>query len=122
MLGARVIEKHFTLNRAWKGTDHAYSLEPVGMRKLVRDLRRVRVALGSGAKQPLALEKKPLFKMGKKLVAARGLPSGHVLTDADVAIKSPNDGLPPYELPAILGRALRRELSEDDAILFEDLV
>ena len=46
VLGARVVEKHFTLNRAWKGTDHAFSLEPVGMRKLVRDLRRVRVALG----------------------------------------------------------------------------
>jgi sialic acid synthase len=122
ILGARVIEKHFTLNRAWKGTDHAYSLEPVGMRKLVRDLRRVRVALGSGVKQPLPLEKKPLFKMGKKIVAARGLPVGHVITDTDVAMKSPNDGLPPYELPAILGRALRRELSEDDAILFEDLV
>ena len=121
ILGARVIEKHFTLNRASKGTDHAYSLEPVGMRKLVRDLRRVRMALGTGTKQPLALEKKPLFKMGKKLVAARVLPAGHVLTPADVAIKSPNDGLPPYELPSVLGRALRRELSEDDSILFEDL-
>jgi sialic acid synthase len=121
ILGARVIEKHFTLNHASKGTDHAYSLEPVGMRKMVRDLRRVRLALGTGIKQPIALEKKPLFKMGKKLVAARGLPAGHVLTAADVAIKSPNDGLPPYELPALLGRALRRAMAEDESILFEDL-
>ena len=60
--------------------------------------------------------------MGKKLVAAHGLPAGHVLTAADVAIKSPNDGLPPYELPSVLGRALRRQLAEDDTILFEDLV
>jgi N-acetylneuraminate synthase/sialic acid synthase len=122
ILGARVIEKHFTLNRAWKGTDHAYSLEPVGMRKLVRDLRRVRVALGTGAKQPLPIEKKPLYKMGKKLVAARPLTAGHVLTADDVAIKSPNDGLPPFQLPFVLGKTLRRELSEDDSILFEDLV
>jgi len=121
ILGARVIEKHFTINRAWKGTDHAYSLEPVGMRKLVRDLKRVRVALGNGEKKPLPVEKQPLFKMGKKLVAARCLPVGHVLTAADVAVKSPNDGLPPYELPAILGRALRFQLAEDDAIRFEDL-
>jgi sialic acid synthase len=121
ILGARVIEKHFTLNRAWKGTDHAYSLEPVGMRKLVRDLRRVRAALGSGDKRPLGLEKTPLYKMGKKLVAARRLQAGHVLTAADVAIKSPNDGLPPYELPSVLGRALSRELAEDDSIRFEDL-
>ena len=122
ILGARVIEKHFTLNRAWKGTDHAYSLEPEGMRKLVRDLRRVRVALGTGEKQPLPIEKKPLFKMGKKLVAASKLAAGHVLTREDVAIKSPNDGLPPYELPAVLGRALRVALNPDDAITFEDLV
>ncbi len=121
ILGARVIEKHFTLNRAWKGTDHAYSLEPVGMRKLVRDLRRVRAALGTGTKQPLAIEKKPLFKMCKKIVAARLLPAGHVLTPGDVAMKSPNDGLAPYALPELLGRRLRRELAEDDAILFEDL-
>jgi sialic acid synthase len=121
ILGARVIEKHFTLNRAWKGTDHAYSLEPVGMRKLVRDLRRVRVALGTGAKQPLPIEKKPLYKMGKKLVAARMLAAGHVLTAGDVAIKSPNDGLPPYHLPSVLGKTLRRELSEDESIRFEDL-
>jgi sialic acid synthase len=121
ILGARVIEKHFTLNRAWKGTDHAYSLEPVGMRKLVRDLRRVRAALGTGQKQPLPVEKKPLFKMGKKLVAARGLPAGHVITAADVAIKSPNDGLPPYQLPAVLGKALRRDLAEDESLRFEDL-
>ena len=50
VLGARVVEKHFTLNRAAKGTDHAFSLEPVGLRKLVRDLQRVRVALGDGIK------------------------------------------------------------------------
>jgi len=92
------------------------------MRKLVRDLRRVRVALGTGEKQPLPQEKKPLYKMGKKLVAAHQLAEGHVLTAADVAIKSPNDGLPPYELSAVLGRALRRPLAEDDSIAFEDLV
>jgi sialic acid synthase len=122
ILGARVIEKHFTINRAWKGTDHAYSLEPEGMRKLVRDLKRVRVALGSAVKQPLPVETKPLYKMGKKLVAANALAAGHVLTAGDVAIKSPNDGLPPYELTAVLGRALRVALEEDEAITFEDLV
>ena len=121
LLGARVIEKHFTLNRAWKGSDHAYSLEPVGMRKLVRDLHRVRAAMGDGVKQVLACEAKPLFKMGKKLVAASSLPAGHVLTEKDVLIKSPNDGLPPYELDRVIGRALRRPLNPDDSIRFEDL-
>src|ERR687885_2051348 len=109
MLGARVIEKHFTLDHAWKGTDHAFSLMPDGMRRLVRDLRRVEPALGDGVKRPLPVEQKPLEKMGKKLVAARDLDAGHVLTEDDVAIKSPADGgLPPYELERLLGLRLRR--------------
>jgi N-acetylneuraminate synthase/sialic acid synthase len=120
-LGARVIEKHFTINRAWKGTDHPFSLEPVGLRKLVRDLQRARCALGDGVKRRLPSEEKPLYKMGKKLVAARALPEGHVLSADDVAFRSPNDGLPPYELDSVLGLRLRQPLAEDDAIRLEDL-
>lgn len=120
-LGARVVEKHFTLNRAWKGSDHAFSLEPVGMRKLVRDLRRARVALGDGVKRAIPGETKPIFKMGKKLVAAADLPSGHTLTREDIAIKSPNDGLPPYELDRLLGRVTRRALQADETLTFQDL-
>ena len=56
MLGARVIEKHFTLSHGWKGTDHAFSLMPDGMRRLVRDLRRAPLALGDGVKRPLPCE------------------------------------------------------------------
>jgi sialic acid synthase len=122
MLGARVIEKHFTLSHTAKGTDHAFSLMPEGMRKLVRDLRRVPAALGDGVKQPLPSEEKPLLKMGKKLVAARDLPAGHVLDAGDVAIKSPADGgLPPYQLEDVLGRALARPLSTDEGLTLGDL-
>ena len=119
--GARTIEKHFTLNRAMKGTDHAFSLERPGMRRLVRDLRRARVALGDGVKRPYPSEAAPLYKMGKKLVAAHDLPAGHVLTREDVAIKSPNDGLPPYELEKVIGKVTLRALEEDENISFEDL-
>lgn len=122
VMGARVVEKHFTLNHTWKGTDHAFSLEPIGMRKLVRDLRRTRVAMGSGVKCPVAAEQAPLLKMGKKLVAARPLHPGHVLTEADLAMKSPGDGLPPYLLDQVVGRTLTRALEADDAVTFEVLV
>jgi sialic acid synthase len=121
MLGARVVEKHFTLNRAMKGTDHAFSLEPVGMRKMVRDLKRSRAALGDGIKAILPEEEAPIKKMSKKMVAARGLPAGHVLTAADVAFKSPGDGLPPYQIDLVLGRRLKTALNEDDAILPEGM-
>lgn len=120
-LGARVVEKHFTLNRAMKGTDHAFSLERSGLRRLVRDLQRARIARGDGVKKTYDTEKAPLLKMAKKLVAARDLPAGHVLTREDIAIKSPSDGLPPYEIENVLGKAVRRPLLEDENISFEDL-
>jgi N-acetylneuraminate synthase/sialic acid synthase len=121
MLGARVIEKHFTLNHTWKGTDHAFSLEPIGMQKMVRDLRRARVALGDGVKRPLASELPPLVKMGKKLVAGRDLPAGHLLTEDNIAIKSPGDGLPPTELESVLGRRLLAPLKCDEDIRYDIL-
>jgi sialic acid synthase len=123
MLGARVFEKHFTLNHAWKGTDHAYSLMPDGMRRFVRDLQRVPAALGDGVKRRLPSEERPLQKMGKQLVAARDLPAGHVLAPGDVVAKSPADGgLPPYELDGLIGRTVARPLDAEQAVALEDLV
>ncbi len=119
VLGARIVEKHFTLNRAMKGTDHAFSLEPVGLRKMVRDLQRTRIALGTGVKRTFATEQKPLVKMGKKLVAARDLPAGHILTAGDIAIKSPGDGVPPYELSKFIGRTLNAPLGADQDLTFQ---
>ena len=122
MLGARVIEKHFTLDHALKGRDHAFSLMPEGMRRLVRDLHRVPTALGDPEKRPLPVEVDPLEKMGKKLVAARELPQGHVVAAGDIAIKSPaNGGLPPYELDRLVGRRLRRAIARDDFVTFDDV-
>jgi sialic acid synthase len=121
-LGARVIEKHFTLSHGWKGTDHAFSLMPDGMRRLVRDLRRAPLALGDGVKRPLPSEEGAIRKMGKQLVAARDLPAGHVLVPGDLDAKSPADGgLPPYELDRLLGRRLQRALAFEESVTFEDL-
>jgi N-acetylneuraminate synthase/sialic acid synthase len=119
VLGSRIVEKHFTLNRALKGTDHAFSLEPQGLRKLVRDLQRTRLALGDGSKTMHQSEAAPVLKMGKKIVAVRDLPAGHVLTRQDLALKSPGDGLPPYELDRVVGRTLRHPITEDGALTFE---
>jgi sialic acid synthase len=119
VLGARIIEKHFTLNRTMKGSDHAFSLEPQGLHKMVRDLRRLHVALGDGTKSMYQSEATPAVKMAKKLVAARDLPAGHVLAEEDIAAKSPGDGLPPYEIERLVGRSLRQPVQADSAFTFE---
>jgi N-acetylneuraminate synthase/sialic acid synthase len=117
VLGGRVIEKHFTLNRAMKGTDHAFSLEPLGMQKMVRDLRRARAALGDGRKKIYPSEEPARVKMGKQLVAARDLEPGQALTRSDIAIKSPGgEGFSPHELDRVLGQRLRQRLTADDPI------
>ena len=121
VLGARVIEKHFTLNHTWKGTDHAFSLEPIGFRKLVRDLQRTPEALGDGIKMPMDMEVQPLIKMGKKPVAAHDLAEGHVLTRDDMVLKAPGDGTPPYELDRLIGKTLKRSLLADDDVKLEDV-
>ena len=121
LLGVRVIEKHFTLNRALKGTDHAFSLEPLGMSKMVRDLGRLKSALGDGVKTPYESEVYPIQKMGKSLVALRDLPSGHVLSNDDIAMKSPGGGLPPYEMDKIIGMKLKKKMMEDDRFSIEIL-
>jgi len=115
VLGARVVEKHFTLNRALKGTDHAFSLEPQGLRKMVRDLQRVRVALGNGEKNFYPEEASARMKMGKKIVAAHAMPVGHILRPEDFAFKSPGDGMAPYDVDSLYGYPLNRAVEQDEA-------
>jgi len=119
MLGARVIEKHFTLNRVMKGTDHIFSLEPPGLRRVVRDLTRARVAIGDGQKKKRPSEFAPMVKMAKSLYTVRDLPAGHILADADIVIKCPGGGLPPYELDNVIGRSLLVDVAEEQALTFE---
>ena len=120
-LGARIIEKHFTLNRTLKGTDHVFSLEPQGMQKMVRDLNRAAVAIGSGEKVIYEEEIAPIRKMGKMIVAARDLPSGHVITEVDIEFRSPASGLSPANADRILGKILKSPVSQYQSISLSDV-
>jgi sialic acid synthase len=121
MLGATIFEKHFTLDRSWKGTDHAFSLEPEGLRKLIRNLRRIPIILGSNNKKILPSEKKPLQKMYKSIVASRNLKIGTVLKYSDISFKSPGGGLKPYEYKKILNKKNKIEIKKDQLILIKNL-
>lgn len=120
-LGARVVEKHFTLNRTLKGTDHAFSLEPQGLRKMIRDLDRLHLAMGDGQKRQFVSEKDPLQKMGKKMVLVRAMPSGAVLTLEDIAFKSPGDGMAPWMIDQVVGKKLMKDMNADEALDIAEL-
>jgi sialic acid synthase len=119
MLGARVIEKHFTLDRTMRGSDHKFSLEPQGLQKLVRDLRRARIAIGDGEKKVYESEAQPLTKMAKKLVAATDLEAGRVLKPHDIAVKSPGDGVCPSHFDRFVGARLKHSITRDAPLGFE---
>jgi len=121
MVGATVFEKHFTLNHAWKGTDHKFSLMPEGLRKQIRDLKRVDISLGNGEKIIQEFEKQAREKMGKSLYASRYLESGTILTKDHIDIKTPALGLPPYYLKKVIGKKLITSLKEEELIKLENL-
>jgi N-acetylneuraminate synthase len=110
-LGACIIEKHFTLDRSLPGPDHQASLEPAELAALVRGIRAVEKALGTGRKQPAPAEAETARAARRSLVMAKDAPAGTVLTESHVALRRPGTGLPPAMLKSVVGRTLRRDVA-----------
>lgn len=119
-LGAAVIEKHFTLDRALPGPDHEASLEPHELRSMIVRLRETAMALGDGIKRPARGEAAVARLVRRSWHACRDLPAGTVLTKNDVVLKRPAGGLQPNVTP--FGRRLKRARRADAAIRADDLV
>lgn len=118
MLGARVFEKHFTLNHSWKGTDNSFSLEPNGLRKMIRNLNRIPLMLGDGRKKIYESEKNALKKMSKSIVASKNLSKNHKIKLSDIAFKSPGGGLEPYNYDKILNKKTKKNIKKDELLTF----
>ncbi len=119
MLGARVFEKHFTLDRSNKGTDNAFSLEPQGLEKMIRNLNRIEKMLGDGNKRLLKSEIQPLYKMQKSIVAKSLILKGKRININMVTFKSPGGGLLPCDLNKIIGKVAKKEIIKDESILLK---
>jgi sialic acid synthase len=115
-LGACAVERHFTLDRTMKGPDHAASLEPPGMQRLVRDIRVLEKAMGEPGLHIVDREVPVRRKLAKSLVASRALPAGHRLEPGDLVAKSPGDGMSPRSIHQVMGRFLARALEEDEQL------
>lgn len=114
--GARVIEKHFTLDRTLPGPDHAASLEPAELSEMVRQIRIVERAMGSGDKAPAPSERKNMAVARRSLVATREIQQGEMITSDAVTAKRPGDGLSPMAFWEVVGRPALRSYRRDDPI------
>jgi sialic acid synthase SpsE len=120
-LGACVIEKHFTLDRTLPGPDHQASLEPQELCDLIRGIRKVENAMGSGQKVPAASEENSASVIRKSLVAAQNIAKGEILTENAIAIRRPGTGLPPTMRPFLIGRTTTVNISEGTVLSLDML-
>lgn len=120
-LGARIVERHFTLDRTMKGGDHAASLEPGGFGKMVRDIRHIEAAMGGTEKQVQDSETPIFKKLAKSIVSAVDIPVGTVLTRSMLTTKGPGTGISPTRLDELIGKQVLHDLKEDVVIVSEDI-
>ena len=120
-MGATVIEKHFTLDRAMPGPDHKASLSPEELGQLVRQIRDVEAALGSPIKQPTASELPVRSLVRRSVTAAKPLQAGQAITAADVVLLRPGTGITPGELPKVLGKHAAHDIAAGATLQWSDL-
>lgn len=120
-LGACVVERHYTIDRTLPGPDHAASLEPIGLSKLVRDIRHIEEAMGVPAKQLVAAERSKRERLAKSVVAACHIPAGTVIEPHMLTLKSPGYGVAANHLSRVVGRVARVAVEPDTLLPLEAL-
>ena len=120
-LGAKIIERHFTLDRTMKGGDHAASLEPQGFAKMVRDIRHIEEAMGNTEKKIQESEAPVFRKLAKSIVSAVNINSGETITTEMLTTKGPGTGISPMRLNELIGKISRIDIPADQVIMEEDI-
>ncbi len=115
-LGARVIEKHITLDKNLEGPDHKASMEPADFEKYVKDIQDTSVALGDGVKYPHIVEEKNISIVRKSLVAAVKISKGEKFTNLNLTTKRPGSGISPMKYYQLIGRSALRDYAADELI------
>lgn len=115
-LGARVIEKHFTLDKTMEGPDHKASLEPDELKAMVDAIRNIEQALGDGHKHVSPSERKNMDIARKSIVAARDIRKGEVLTEENITTKRPGNGISPMRWDSVIGTTAIRDFGYDELI------
>jgi N-acetylneuraminate synthase/N,N'-diacetyllegionaminate synthase len=113
-LGAKIIEKHFTLDRNLPGPDHSSSLNPDEFKELVKGIRQVEMSLGSSIKKPTQTELQNIYGMKRSLVADCFLTKGSVIKEEHIGFKRPANGLEVNMLNQIIGKTLIKDMNKDE--------
>ena len=116
VLGAQVIEKHFTLDKSLPGPDQQASLDPAEFKAMVQAVRNTEAALGSGKKRVTDSEAPNKAIARKSIVAARPIRAGEAFTAENLTTKRPGDGVSPMRWYEVLGRTAKRDFAEDEKI------
>lgn len=119
VMGAVVVERHFTIDRTMRGPDQAASLEPQGLYKLIRDIRAYEKARGSFEKKCLESERPIREKLATSLISSCRIPKGAVIKDAMLTEKSPGTGIEPYRIKEVIGNKAKIDIEEDTTITEE---
>ena len=121
LLGAEVIEKHFTLDKSLPGNDHYHSGDPEDFKKAISNFRWIGIVLGSGEKTVLECEQIPRREARRSLVLTRDMKKGEIISENDLMPKRPGTGISPEYSNIVIGRRISRDL-EEDTILTWDMV
>jgi len=113
-MGAKIIEKHFTLDKKLPGPDHKVSLEPDELKEMVTAIRNIEMALGDGIKKPNKSEIEIKKVVRKSLIATRDIRAGEIIKESDIAIKRPGTGLLPKFKEIIIGMKIVNDIREDE--------
>ena len=115
-LGAGIIEKHFTLDRDMQGPDHKASLTPIELKKMVKAIRNIEIALGDGVKKPTISESKNIEVARKSIIAKTFIKKGELFSEDNLTTKRPATGINPMRWSEIIGKKAKRDFSEDELI------
>ncbi|MCS7214643.1 MAG: N-acetylneuraminate synthase [Thermodesulfovibrio sp.] len=115
-MGAKVIEKHFTVDRNLPGPDHKASLEPDELRKMIEAIRNVEMAMGDGIKRIAKSEIKNITLVRKSIVAKKNIKKGDILNEENITTKRPAMGINPMRWNEVIGKVAKRDFKEGELI------
>ena len=115
-MGARVIEKHFTLNRNLDGPDHLASIEPIELKEMIRSIRNISTALGSPIKRPAKSEIKNMLIARKSIIASKFIAKGELFSPDNLTTKRPGNGMSPMRWDEIIGTIASRSYDDGEQL------